>query len=196
MFTVNSPLIFSSLKFREVTNPIPLPIKFFSDTEKPTVPPSFPTPADANISPVGFSCTVIFIFFCWEFSIDTTSSFISSNILKAFKLLIDFACNNLLNGSPSSTSSWFLITFSSVILFPKIFTLFTKNLSLSITANFKFKLFSPTSSISIVASIKSYSLATDILSISFITLLILLNEYFAFFSFSIDFWTSLKSLGL
>ena len=36
-----------------------------------------------------------------------------------------------------------------------------------------------TSSVSIVASIKSYNLDTDILSISFITLLILFNEYFS-----------------
>ena len=80
-------------------------MKFFSETENPTVPPSFPTPADAKISPVGFSSTVILISFCCEFSPDTTSSLTSANILKAFKLLIDFACNNLLNGSPSSTSS-------------------------------------------------------------------------------------------
>ena len=68
---------------------------------------------------------------------------------------MDLACNNLLKGSPSSTSSWFLITFSSVILLPNMSILFTKNLSLSITANFKSNLSLFTSSISIVASIKS-----------------------------------------
>ena len=101
------------------------------------VPPSFPIPAEAKISPVGFSSTVILIFFCWELSIEIISSFTSPNILKAFKLFIDLACNNLLKGAPSSTSSAFLMTFSSVMLFPNISILLTKNLSLSMTLNFK-----------------------------------------------------------
>ena len=47
----------------------------------------------------------------------------ASDIFSAFKLLIDFASSILLKGSPSSTSKLSLITFSSVILFPKTFTL-------------------------------------------------------------------------
>ena len=43
-----------------------------------------------------------------------------AKIPRARTLLIDFAFNNLLNGSPSSISSEFLITFSCVILFPRI----------------------------------------------------------------------------
>ena len=123
--TVNSPLIFSSLRFNDETSPIPLPIKFFSETENPTEPPSLPTPAEANISPVGFSSTVIFISFCLESSLVVISSSTSANILSALKLLIDLLCNNLLKGSPSSTSSWFLITFSSVTLLPNMSILFT-----------------------------------------------------------------------
>ena len=45
-----------------------------------------------------------------------------------------------------------------------------------------------------VASIKSYNLETDILSISLITLFILLNEYFLSLRLSMVFLTSLKSL--
>ena len=130
-------------------------MKFFSEIENPTEPPSFPTPAEAKISPVGFSSTVILIFFCLVFSVETTSLFTSPNILRALRLLIDLACNNSLNGSPSSTSSWFLITFSSVILLPNISIFFTKNLSLSIIVNVKSNLLSAISLISIVASIKS-----------------------------------------
>ena len=65
----------------------------------------------------------------------------------------------------------------------------------SITENKRFNLSSSTSSISIVASRKSYNLETDILSISFITFLILFKEYFLSTRFSIVSVTSTKSFG-
>ena len=42
---------------------IPFPIKLFSFIPKPKVPPDVPTPAPADISPVGFSVIVISIIF-------------------------------------------------------------------------------------------------------------------------------------
>ena len=49
-----------------------------------------------------------------------TSDFTESNIPLDLRLLIDFECNNLLKGSPSSTSKFDLINSSAVTLFPKI----------------------------------------------------------------------------
>ena len=51
--------------------------------------------------------------------------------------------------------------------------------------NFKSKLLSFNSFISIVASIKSYSLDIDTLSISLITLFISFKEYFYFLTFQL-----------
>ena len=68
-----------------------------------------------------------------------------STLRKKFKLLmllIDFASNNLLKGSPSSIKSWFLITCSEVTLFPNIFILSINTFSSSKILNVKFNLFS------------------------------------------------------
>ena len=91
-------------------------------------------------------------------------------------LFNDLAFNKLLNGSPSSISNWSLITFSKVILLPKIFILSTKNLSLSLIEIVKFSLFSSIIVSVISALIKSNWRDKDILSISSITLLTLNKE--------------------
>ena len=91
-------------------------MKLFSFIPTPKVVPSVPVPADAKISPVGFSSTVIFRIFL-SFSSETNSYSTFPNIFNAFRLFIDLASNNSLNGSPSSTSKLSLIAFSCVILF-------------------------------------------------------------------------------
>ena len=55
-----APFIVSSLILRFVSKDIFLPKKLFSVTPNPIVLPEVPAPADAKISPVGFSETVIF----------------------------------------------------------------------------------------------------------------------------------------
>ena len=65
--------------------------------------PCVPAPADAKISPVGFSDTVIFNTFL-SLPSETKSYSTLPKIFKDLRLLIDLACNNLLKGSPSSIS--------------------------------------------------------------------------------------------
>ena len=99
---------------------IPLPRKLFSITPNANVLPSDPTPAPAEISPVGFSSRLILIIF-WFFKVPLTTS--SLTLLKKFSdliLLILRLWSNSLKPSPSSIIKLFLITDSSVILFPKI----------------------------------------------------------------------------
>ena len=84
--------------------------------------PCVPAPADAKISPVGFSDTVIFNTFL-SLPSETKSYSTLPKIFKDFRLFIDLVKSNSLKGSPSSTSKLSLTTFSSVILFPNIFTL-------------------------------------------------------------------------
>ena len=54
----------SSLKDKELFKPIPLPRKLFSLILAPIVDPEVPTPAEALISPVGFSSTIKLTIFC------------------------------------------------------------------------------------------------------------------------------------
>ena len=58
-----TPRTVSPLTFKVDSTFNPLPKKLFSLTENPTVPPVVPTPAPSEISPVGFSSTLIFIIF-------------------------------------------------------------------------------------------------------------------------------------
>ena len=137
--------------------------------------PSVPTPAPAVISPVGFSSTVILIILEPETS-DSITCF--STFLKKFKLfilLIDLVVKISLKGSPSSISSLFLITSSSVTLFPNILILSTKNLSDSLTKKVKFILSSIISSVT-VAEIDSNCSEITISSINSTTLSIVLIE--------------------
>ena len=61
--TENLPLKVSELTEKLVSSLIPFPKKLFSLTPKPIDPPSVPSPAEALISPVGFSWIDIFIIF-------------------------------------------------------------------------------------------------------------------------------------
>ena len=115
----------SSVVLTSVDNLIFLPKKLFSETANPIVPPSEPYPAPKEISPVGFSLTSISRTLVFIFVPSLISAFTNAKMFNDLKLLIDFAFNNSLNGSPSSISSEFLITFSWVILFPVIFILST-----------------------------------------------------------------------
>ena len=90
---------------------------------------------------------------------------------------IDLLNKILLKGSPSSTKSTFLITFSSVIKFPKILILSTKNFSDSsknilISILFSLVIFSL-----YLALIKTNSFCRAVLSISLIIFFIEFNEY-------------------
>ena len=125
MVTEKFPLIVSSDTLSDVPNLTPFPKKLFSVTPKPNEPPSLPTPAPRVISPVGFSVTSRFITLVLIFSPSVIFDFTSLKIFRDLKLFKDFAFSNSLNGSPSSISREFLITFSCVILFPKIFILST-----------------------------------------------------------------------
>ena len=71
-----------------------------------------------------FSSIVIFIVFSSLTSSETNSYSTLPKIFKDLRLLIDLLKSNSLKGSPSSTSKLSLTTFSSVILFPNIFTFF------------------------------------------------------------------------
>ena len=62
-------------------------------------------------------------------------------MFRLFILLMDLVNKSLLNGSPSSTLKLSLITFSSVILFPKIFTFERYCLGNSLIWKTKFNLF-------------------------------------------------------
>jgi len=65
--------------------PIPLPKKLFSLTEKPTVFPEVPTPASAEISPVGFSSTEILIILELRLGLSSIST---STVLKKLRDII------------------------------------------------------------------------------------------------------------
>ena len=82
--------------------------------EKDTAVPFVPVPAPAEISPVGFSSTIISIIFNW--SSEPFLIFVSTfpNIFFPLILFIDFLNNISLKGSPSSVIIEFLITFSLV----------------------------------------------------------------------------------
>ena len=97
---------------------IPFPSQLFSTILNSNDPPWVPTPAPALISPVGFSSTSISIIF-WSNS-DPSVIFVltSPNIFLALSLAIDCWSFKLLNGSPSSSKSWALITDSSVTVLP------------------------------------------------------------------------------
>ena len=123
LFTEKLPLIVSSVSLKSNPNLTPFPKKLFSETAKPTVPPSDPTPAPKEISPVGFSSTSIFTILVPPSPPSIISDLTVLNIFNDFKLFVDFALRSSLKGSPSSTSKLFLITCSSVILFPKILIL-------------------------------------------------------------------------
>ena len=76
--------------------------------------PLVPAPAPAEISPVGFSSTLIIISFFNLSSESSTSKLTLLNIFLYFKSLIELFRRISLNGSPSSISNVFLITFSCV----------------------------------------------------------------------------------
>ena len=88
----------SSVKFRELVSLIPFPKKLFSDIANPIVPPSDPAPAPTEISPVGFSSTVMSIIFVDNSEPSLISAVTDLNKLIALKLLILFALNNSLQG--------------------------------------------------------------------------------------------------
>jgi len=93
---------------------IPLPKKLFSLTPNAAVVPDVPTPAPNEISPVGFSSTLISI--TLKLVVEPIL-IVGSTILKIFFdliLLIDLLNKSSLNGSPSSTIKEFLITSSKV----------------------------------------------------------------------------------
>ena len=103
--TEKIPLIESSLKVRFDINLIPLPKKLFSLIPAPIELPEVPTPAEAVISPVGFSSTVISIIF--NSSLDPVFTSLLT-LLKKFKFLILFIVLLIkisLYGSPSSNSN-------------------------------------------------------------------------------------------
>ena len=92
--------------------------------------PDVPVPAPAKISPVGFSSTFILIILLFLFVSDScNSASTEANIPLDLILLIDLLKSISLYASPSSTIKEFLITFSSVIKFPKILILSTKDFS-------------------------------------------------------------------
>ena len=93
---MNSPVIESSVKFNELDNLIPFPKKLFSDTEKPSVPPSEPAPAPTDISPVGFSSTVKSIILVENSEPSFISVETDLNKFKALILLTLLALNNSL----------------------------------------------------------------------------------------------------
>jgi len=103
-----------------VSKDIPLPKKLFSFIPPPIVPPDVPYPAPKEISPVGFSSTVIFTTFVSAVSPSTTSEITVLKIFFDLILLIVLLCKISLKASPSSTKKEFLITFSLVMVFPKI----------------------------------------------------------------------------
>ena len=90
----------SSLIPKLVDNLTPFPKKLFSETEKPTVPPSDPTPAPKLISPVGFSTTSMLIIFEDGLDPSIVSELTVLKIFKAFILFKPFACRSSLKGSP------------------------------------------------------------------------------------------------
>ena len=100
LFTEKLPLIVSSLILKLVDNLTPLPKKLFSETEKPTVPPSDPIPAPKLISPVGFSTTSMLIIFEDGLDPSIVSELTVLKIFKAFILFKPFACRSSLKGSP------------------------------------------------------------------------------------------------
>ena len=79
-------------------------------------------------------------------SVSTTLLWTDLNIFNDLILFIDFAAKIELNSSPSSTSNWFLITFSCVILLPKTLIRLILNFSPSETLKLRFILFSSISS--------------------------------------------------
>ena len=97
------PLIPESWIDTDEFNLVPRPRKLFSFIEKATDPPLVPIPAPAEISPVGFSSTVILIIFLSRVSLSTTSVVTDLKTFVDFILLIVLLCRISLNASPSST---------------------------------------------------------------------------------------------
>ena len=67
----------SAPTFKLVDTLTPLPSQLFSAILKAKEPPLVPTPAPAEISPVGFSSTTILIIF-WSFRDPSITSFLTS----------------------------------------------------------------------------------------------------------------------
>ena len=114
----------SSERARFVSSFIPLPLKLFSLIPTAKVEPSVPTPADAEISPVGFSSIIISMIFLLLSTVSLIFDLLLQRFLD-FRLFIDRVWRILLNGSPSSTIKLSLINSSDVILFPNILILST-----------------------------------------------------------------------
>jgi len=78
----------------------------------PIVFPEVPTPAEAVISPVGFSSTVRLIIFFPSSELSFTSAMTFLKKLVLCRLFTDLFFKISLKTSPSSNASWFLITLS------------------------------------------------------------------------------------